>query len=204
MGVPMRNESWQPVWLVVRLKDMVIQQITLSATFQIRTYSACSRSGKASLMIGNSVLQMCHKCARKENFPSSQCAGQPGWVMWILQDSFGLSLGSQSWSHQIMFSWCPSIHNYPHLWVRKFSTELSQEEHTAVEVMYVVRGLHKPIFGCSAIEKVPASRWWKGLNSVQQTYFYSCFLGLGKMIGEYWVELQERTQPYTLSSLIQW
>lgn len=57
----------------------------------------------------------------------------------------------EPWSHQTTLSGDPVFTNYLHSRARKFSTEKSQEELAAVEVMYVVRGLHKPFLGCPAI-----------------------------------------------------
>ena len=85
----------------------------------------------------------------------------------------------------------------------KFSADLSREEQAAMEVVYVVKGLHKPLLGCPAIEKLSLVSRISSVEEAEQSpadMFPQLFTGLGKMKGEYRIQLREGAQPFALST----
>ena len=87
--------------------------------------------------------------------------------------------------------------------IGKFSAELSTDNRTATDEVYVVRGLHKSLLGRPAIEKL---RLLCRLSLVEATpqmaaqAFSHLFVGLGKLTGDYCIRLQEGARPYALST----
>lgn len=71
------------------------------------------------------------------------------------------------------------------------------------EEIYVVKGLHKPLLGRPAIERLGLvvrveAIEGKTLNPTQQ--FPQLFKGLGKLEGDYKIELEPGAKPYALST----
>ncbi len=80
----------------------------------------------------------------------------------------------------------PDTHQLPT--TGRFTAKLSKDKRIAKEEIYVVKGLHKPLLGCPAIDKLGLV--WQ-ISSVGQTdrtpadRFPKLFEGLGKLQGDY-------------------
>ena len=84
-----------------------------------------------------------------------------------------------------------------------FTGKLKRREQEVEEEIYVVKGLHKPLLGRPAIERLGLvvrveAIEGKTLNPTQQ--FPQSFKGLGKLEGDYKIELEPGAKPYALST----
>ena len=84
-----------------------------------------------------------------------------------------------------------------------FTGKLKRGEQEVEEEIYVVKGLHKPLLGRPAIERLGLvvrveAIEGKTLNPTQQ--FLQLFKGLGKLEGDYKIELEPGAKPYALST----
>ena len=80
---------------------------------------------------------------------------------------------------------------------------LTTNTRTTKEEVYVVRGLHKPLLGRPSIESLGLVSRVLSIGKAEQTpmeMFPQLFRGLGKLQGEYHIELKEGVQPYALST----
>ena len=85
----------------------------------------------------------------------------------------------------------------------KFMAELSMSNRSATAEVYVVRGLHKPLLGRPAIEKLHLVSRISSVGSSELTLtekFPKLFEGLGKLQGCYQIQLREDARPFSLST----
>ncbi len=83
-----------------------------------------------------------------------------------------------------------------------FTAKLLKDKCIAKE-MYVVKGLHKPLLGCLAIDKLALVSRIPSVGQTDHTpadRFRKLFEGLGKLQGDYQIQLQEGTKSYALST----
>ncbi len=95
----------------------------------------------------------------------------------------------------------PDAHKLPT--TGQFTANLSTEERNTEEEVYVVRGLHKPLLGRPAIDKLSLVSRISSVDQSNQTpmdKFPNLFKGLGKLQGDYTIQLKEGAKPYALST----
>ena len=95
----------------------------------------------------------------------------------------------------------PDTHKLPT--TGQFTAKLSKEGHTAEEEIFVVKGLHQPLLGRPAIDKLRLVSRISSVGQADQTpavMFPKLFEGLGKLQGDYRIRLQEGAKPYVLST----
>ena len=98
----------------------------------------------------------------------------------------------------------PDTHRLPT--TGQFAAKLSKEGHTAEEEIYVAKKLHHPLIGRPAIHKLGLVSRISSVDQASQTpavQFPKLFEGLGKLQGDYRIQLQEGAKPYALSALRQ-
>ena len=82
----------------------------------------------------------------------------------------------------------------------RFTTKLSS---VTEEEIYVVKGLHKPLLGRPAINKLRLVSQISSVNQTDQTpvnKFPKLFEGLGRFQGEYQIQMREGAKPYAPST----
>ena len=98
----------------------------------------------------------------------------------------------------------PDTHKLPT--AGQFTARLSKDEHNEDEEIYVVKGLHKPLLGRPAIDKLRLVSRVSSINHANQSpmdpmeKFPNLFKGLGKLQGDYKIQLKEGAKPYALST----
>ena len=84
-----------------------------------------------------------------------------------------------------------------------FTGKLKNGEHEVDEEIYVVKGLHKALLGRPAIEQlglVARVGTVEGKTWSPKQQFPELFEGLGKLQGDYKIELEPGAKPYALST----
>lgn len=95
----------------------------------------------------------------------------------------------------------PDTHRLPT--TGHFTAKLSKEGHTTEEDIYVVKKLHQPLLRRPAIDKLRLVSRILSVDQAGQTpavQFPKLFEGLGKLQGDYRIQLQEGAKPYALST----
>ena len=94
--------------------------------------------------------------------------------------------------------------NFPLETKGRFIGVLRKGDKMVEEEIYVIRGLHKPLLGRPAIEKMDIlARIGTVVGSVSQSVinnFSHLFRGLGKLDGDYTIRLKEEARPFSLST----
>ena len=95
----------------------------------------------------------------------------------------------------------PDTHKLPT--TGQFTARLSKDEHKAEEEIYVVKGLHKPLLGRPAIDKLRLVLRVSPIDHTNQSpmeKFPNLFKGLGKLQNDYKIQLKEGAKPYALTT----
>ncbi len=72
-----------------------------------------------------------------------------------------------------------------------------------MQELFVVKGLHKPLLGRPAIEALGLVQWIRsvqGENGSPEEQFPSLFQGLGRLQGDYTIDLKEGARPFVLTT----
>ena len=95
----------------------------------------------------------------------------------------------------------PDTHKLPT--TGQFTARLSKDEHKVEEEIYVVKGLHKPLLGRPAIDKLRLVSRVSSIDHTNQSpmeKFPNLFKGLGKLQGDYKIQLKEGAKPYAITT----